>query len=252
MGNFSFGDYFKEGAIKLRVGPDHRGFWTRPRTSLGDGAHVGRPGRRALARPHRRAGQSHPAPRRGQLLGDGPDRTVRSEFGDLLRQGRAVRRRRGTGERRRGPIRRVLEPRLHAVRPQRSDGTLTELPKKNIDTGAGFERVLSILNGLESVFATDLFAPLLETASRAIDVELRRRRVDRRRDSSHRRTRSGHDHARRRRRTAVQRRSRLRAAPHHPTRHPRARAAPARSAPLASSLVDATIEKMGRRLSGAR
>jgi len=50
-----------------------------------------------------------------------------------------------------------------------ADGTLSELPKKNIDTGAGFERVLAILNGLESVFATDLFAPLLETASRAID-----------------------------------------------------------------------------------
>src|ERR1700722_10583632 len=52
-----------------------------------------------------------------------------------------------------------------------ADGTLTELPKKNIDTGAGFERVLAILNGLESVFATDLFAPLLETASRAIDAK---------------------------------------------------------------------------------
>ncbi|HUX03342.1 MAG TPA: alanine--tRNA ligase [Acidimicrobiales bacterium] len=50
------------------------------------------------------------------------------------------------------------------------DGSMTELPKKNIDTGAGFERVLSILNGVESVFATDLFAPLLDTASRAIGV----------------------------------------------------------------------------------
>ncbi len=47
-------------------------------------------------------------------------------------------------------------------------GTMTELPKKNIDTGAGFERCLAILNGVESVFATDLFAPLLETASRAL------------------------------------------------------------------------------------
>ncbi|OYV65136.1 MAG: alanine--tRNA ligase [Actinobacteria bacterium 21-64-8] len=37
-------------------------------------------------------------------------------------------------------------------------------------TGAGFERVLSILNGVDSVFATDLFAPLLETASRTVGV----------------------------------------------------------------------------------
>lgn len=50
------------------------------------------------------------------------------------------------------------------------DGSLTELPKKNIDTGAGFERTLAILNGVETVFATDLFAPLLDAASRALNV----------------------------------------------------------------------------------
>jgi alanyl-tRNA synthetase len=54
------------------------------------------------------------------------------------------------------------------------DGSLTELPKKNIDTGAGFERTLSILNGVESVFFTDLFAPLLETASRVVNAPLGR------------------------------------------------------------------------------
>jgi alanyl-tRNA synthetase len=55
-----------------------------------------------------------------------------------------------------------------------SDGSLSELPKKNIDTGAGFERTLSILNGEESVFLTDLFAPLIETASRAVKAPLGR------------------------------------------------------------------------------
>ncbi|HEY1761011.1 MAG TPA: alanine--tRNA ligase, partial [Acidimicrobiales bacterium] len=50
------------------------------------------------------------------------------------------------------------------------DGTLVELPKKNIDTGAGFERILATLNGVESVFASDLFAPLLATASRSLNV----------------------------------------------------------------------------------
>ncbi|MCU1362417.1 MAG: alanyl-tRNA synthetase, partial [Acidimicrobiaceae bacterium] len=47
-------------------------------------------------------------------------------------------------------------------------GTLTELPKKNIDTGAGFDRTLAIVNGVDSVFATDFFAPLIETASRVL------------------------------------------------------------------------------------
>jgi alanyl-tRNA synthetase len=49
------------------------------------------------------------------------------------------------------------------------DGTLDELPQKNIDTGSGFERTLAILNDVESVFATDLFAPLIEAAARAVD-----------------------------------------------------------------------------------
>jgi alanyl-tRNA synthetase len=47
------------------------------------------------------------------------------------------------------------------------DGALHELPTKNIDTGSGFERTLSIINGVDSVFATDLFAPLLDAAQRA-------------------------------------------------------------------------------------
>lgn len=45
-----------------------------------------------------------------------------------------------------------------------ANGALTELPKKNIDTGSGFERVLAILNNEDSVFATDLFAPLMDAA----------------------------------------------------------------------------------------
>jgi len=44
------------------------------------------------------------------------------------------------------------------------DGSLIELPKKNIDTGAGMERILPLLEGKTSVFDTSLFLPLLETA----------------------------------------------------------------------------------------
>ena len=41
------------------------------------------------------------------------------------------------------------------------DGTRTPLPKKNIDTGFGLERVALILQGRESVFDTDLFLPII-------------------------------------------------------------------------------------------
>jgi alanyl-tRNA synthetase len=42
-----------------------------------------------------------------------------------------------------------------------ADGALTELPSKNIDTGAGFERMLAVANGLASMYETDLFTDLI-------------------------------------------------------------------------------------------
>ena len=42
------------------------------------------------------------------------------------------------------------------------DGSLPELPQKNIDTGLGVERMASIKQGVPSVYETDLFRPLIE------------------------------------------------------------------------------------------
>ena len=42
------------------------------------------------------------------------------------------------------------------------NGELEELPQKHVDTGAGFERLVAILNNKESNYETDLFIPLLE------------------------------------------------------------------------------------------
>ncbi|NEB79614.1 hypothetical protein G3I40_30995 [Streptomyces sp. SID14478] len=39
------------------------------------------------------------------------------------------------------------------------DGSLVPLPQRNIDTGLGFERLLALLQGVDSVFACDVFAP---------------------------------------------------------------------------------------------
>jgi alanyl-tRNA synthetase len=41
------------------------------------------------------------------------------------------------------------------------DGSLTELPMKNIDTGMGVERMSALLQGVESVFETDILRPIV-------------------------------------------------------------------------------------------
>lgn len=167
MGNFSFGDYFKEGAIKFAWGLITEGFgldperlWVTVHTSDDQADEIWRD---AIGMPASRiqrldednfwrmgdTGPCGPSSEifydKGVAFGDdggpafgGADRFV--EFWNLV----------------------------FTQYDQGADGALTELPKKNIDTGAGFERTLAILNGLDSVFATDLFAPLLETASRAL------------------------------------------------------------------------------------
>lgn len=48
---------------------------------------------------------------------------------------------------------------------RQASGELLPLPKPCIDTGAGLERVVTILQGKESVYETDLMAPILEVAS---------------------------------------------------------------------------------------
>jgi len=44
------------------------------------------------------------------------------------------------------------------------DGTLTDLPQRNIDTGAGLERILALLQGEQSVFETDVLRRILAVA----------------------------------------------------------------------------------------
>ncbi len=47
---------------------------------------------------------------------------------------------------------------------QAPDGSRTPLPKPSVDTGAGLERILALLQGVDSVWETDLMVPLIDTA----------------------------------------------------------------------------------------
>ncbi len=48
-----------------------------------------------------------------------------------------------------------------------ADGSLTELPQRNIDTGLGLERMAVIQQGVDSVFDTDAFTPFIALAQEA-------------------------------------------------------------------------------------
>ncbi len=51
-----------------------------------------------------------------------------------------------------------------------SSGTLNPLPKPSIDTGAGLERVTSVLQSVISNYDTDLFIPLIKRAAELVGV----------------------------------------------------------------------------------
>ena len=118
LGNFSFGDYFKERAIELAWNLITKEFGLPAEKLAGHRVQRGRGGGGLLEedrRPVRQ--QDHPHLDLGQFLGDGRYRPLRPVLGDLLRP----RRRhagRPAGQRRPGrrPLHRDLEPGLHAVR----------------------------------------------------------------------------------------------------------------------------------------
>ena len=78
---------------------------------------------------------------------------------------RACRRPARLAGRRRRPLHRDLEPRLHAVQPRRG-GHVHPLPKPSVDTGMGLERLAAVLQHVHSNYEIDLFQALIKAAAR--------------------------------------------------------------------------------------
>jgi alanyl-tRNA synthetase len=171
MGNFSFGDYFKEGAVAYatefvqeRLKLDWDRIWVSvhagdPELKLGPDdvaidlwKKIGMPVERIVELPSSENFWSVGGP--GPC---GPDSEIYYDFGPET----------GCGEPDCKPgctrCERFLEfwnlvfmqYELHA------DGTLTELPKQNIDTGLGLERTARIIQGVPSVYDTDGYQTIM-------------------------------------------------------------------------------------------
>ena len=50
------------------------------------------------------------------------------------------------------------------------DGTLSELPQKNVDFGGGLERIVAVVNNEADIFKIDLFKPLIENIKQAFSL----------------------------------------------------------------------------------
>jgi alanyl-tRNA synthetase len=165
LGNFSFGDYFKEGAIPMAwelltevFGLDGDRLWVTVHDSDDEAEQiwidsVGFPKERI-----QRMGDADNFWAMGDTGPCGPDSEIFLDKGPSYGE---------DGGPKHGSEQRFVELwNLVFMQLNRAaDGTVSELPHKNIDTGAGLERILPLLQGHDSIFDTDLFAPIIEAAA---------------------------------------------------------------------------------------
>ncbi|MGE3536297.1 MAG: alanine--tRNA ligase [Candidatus Tectimicrobiota bacterium] len=162
LGNFSFGDYFKEGAITLawefltqvlslpvdklwvtvfRDDDEAFAIWH---------THVGVPAERIVRMDEKDnfwamgdTGPCGPCSEihidQGPALGTGPEDVLGGEGDRFLELWNLV----------------------FMQYDRAADGTLTPLPQQNIDTGMGLERITAIMQGVPSNYGTDLLRPLI-------------------------------------------------------------------------------------------
>jgi alanyl-tRNA synthetase len=172
LGNFSFGDYFKEGAIQMAwelatevFGYDGDRIWATVYLDDDEAEQIWRDTVGLPAERIQRLGEADnfwemqpgapgPCGPNSELYYDrGPD------YG-------------AEGGPEHGSEERYLEfwNLVFMQFNRERDGSLTDLPSKNVDTGAGFERNLLLSQDVATVFETDAVAPLLETAQRVTDT----------------------------------------------------------------------------------
>jgi alanyl-tRNA synthetase len=167
LGNWSFGDYFKEGAIDLawelltqvwKLDPArlHATYFE------GDAAEGLEPDDEAkqLWQKYLPASQIHPGNKKDNFweMGDvgpcGPCSEIHYDRSDELSGGQLVN---ADGQ---DTVVEIWN--LVFIQFNRTAGGLKPLPAKHVDTGMGFERIVRVLQGKTSNYDTDVFTPLLD------------------------------------------------------------------------------------------
>ena len=165
LGNFSFGDYFKADAIPWAwewvtetLGMDPDRLWVTVHTSDDEAAAIWRDD---VGLPAERL-QRLDADNFWQMADTGPCGPSSEIFYDLGPEhgpdgGPAA-----------GGDDRYIEiwNLVFMQYDQHADGSRVALPRPSIDTGAGLERILFVLQGVDSIFDSDLFRPLIGAAER--------------------------------------------------------------------------------------
>jgi len=171
LGNFSFGDYFKDDAIAWawelsteRLGFDPDRLWITVHLSDDEAADIWRDAVGVPAERIQRLDEDN-FWRMGDTGPCGPCSEIFFDKGEAYGP--------GGGPAHGGDERYVEFWNLVFMQfEQQTDGSMVPLPKPSIDTGAGLERVLTLLQGVDSVFEIDEMARLVAKASELSGVRL--------------------------------------------------------------------------------
>jgi len=170
LGNFSFGDYFKEVAIPMAwefftevLGLDPERLWVTVHLSDDEAADIWQ---KTVGVPPERI-QRLDEDNWWRMADTGPNGPCSEIFWDMGPDY-------GPGG---GPANPEAEDRFVEIWnlvfmqfDQQADGKQIPLPKPSIDTGAGLERVLAVVQGVDAVWATDEFVALVDSVAEIVGV----------------------------------------------------------------------------------